>query len=289
MPRFRFKRVTSNPSFHRGGDFRIQPRAPSDPQSALSHLDRRARTFDGISGVIKACQGGSGKLLNNSLSDFDEFAKHCHPDREEPAKLGGFEHELKCRPRFSKHHEIGTAPFGSSPCLLPLFPASVLACWFWIPVGHMSVQTCKIEEISCAPAQFVPQVFRHLNKATGGLVDCPHCVVSIGPWHVLVGHVLVTLHGIAVDAAEQKVAPIEPECFIEAFGGRMLHCQICGKTPLTVAAVAPQSSCQVIKGITAGGMGARCRSAVNWSQFDLSALRASASSFRMAPGPGFAE
>ena len=137
--------------------------------------------------------------------------------------------------------------------------------------------------------QVVTQILCRSNEAARIIVDCPHCVVPIGPQYVSFGYVIIALYGIAVDAAEQKVVPIEPEFFMKAFWRHMFHRQIRRKTPLTIAAVAPQSTCQVINGITVIGIGARCGAPVNRPHFDLSVLRARASSFRMALSPGFAE
>ena len=215
--------------------------------------------------------------------------KHGHPNREETTILGRFEYESKRRIRLSEGLEIGTTLCCCGPGLFPLLPASVPRGGPRPSLCEVSVETDKIDKTSCSPTQFVTQFFGNPDKAARGVFDRQHRIVSIGPKHVVVSNVLGTLYGVAVDAAEQEVAPIELSFPVETLWSDVFHCQVGRQTPLAVAAIASQSLHEVANRVLVPDIDTRCGSAVNRPHFDFSVVLAKASSLRMAPRPGFAE
>ena len=216
-------------------------------------------------------------------------AEYGHPDRKEPVTPGRFEYEPNRLVRHSETLEIGTAPFCRSPNLFPLRPALIAGGGRWPSPRIVPVQSHKIDETSSPPAQPVVQSIGSPDKAARGVFNRQIRVVLVGPKSVIIGNVLVALDGIAVEAAEQKIVPVEPSIRMNALRRDMLHCQVGRQTPLAVAAIATQPVHQVADRIAVLGIGTRRGAAVNRPHLDLSVFLASASSFRMAPRPGFAE
>ena len=216
-------------------------------------------------------------------------AEYGHPDRKEPETPGRFEYEPNRLVRHSETLEIGTAPLCCSPNLFPLRPALVAGGGRWPSPRTVPVQPDKIDETSSPPAQPVVQSTGSADKAARGVFDRQIRVVLVGPKNVVIGNVLAALDGIAVDATEQKIVPVELSVRMNALRRDMLHRQVGRQTPLAVAAIAAQPVHQVADCIAILGIGTRREAAVNRPHLDLSVFLASAFSFRMAPRPGFAE
>ena len=203
--------------------------------------------------------------------------------------FGRYEYELNRLVQLSRTLERGTTPFCGGPDLLSLRPTSVAVGGRRPSLCTVSVQPDKVDETSSALAQSIVQFAGNPDETSRRIFDRQNRIVPIGPQNVLIGNVPVTLGRIAVHASKQKITPIEFPLLMHALRCYMLHCQVGRQTPLAVAAVATQPVHQVTNRIAVLGIGARCGTAVNRPHSGCSDRLAKASSFRMAPRPGFAE
>ena len=201
-------------------------------------------------------------------------AEYGHPDRKEPVTPGRFEHEPNRLVRRSETLETGTAPFCCSPHLFPLRPALVAGGRRWPSPRIVPVQPDKIDETSSSPTQPVVQSIGSADKAARGVFNRQIRVVLVGPKNVVIGNVPAALDGIAVDAAEQKIVPVELSVRMNALRRDMLHRQVGRQTPLAVAAIATQPAHQVTDRIAVLGIGTRRGAAVNRPPLDLSVFLA---------------
>jgi len=260
------------------------------PVHSLSNcLKNGVRAPDGFSLIIEARARSSWKSLDERSSHSGMPTEYGHPARKKSITPGRSKYKPDPLVRYPDLIEIGTAPFCCSPNLFPLRPALVAGSGRWPSSCIVPIQPDKIDETLSPPAQSIIQSIGSTDKTPRGVFDRQIRVVSIGPKNIVIGNVLATLDGIAVEATEQKIGPFEFPVRTNALRSDMLQRQVGRQTPLAVAAIATQPVYQVIDCIAALGIGAWREATINRPHLDLSVFLASAFSLRIAPTPGFAE
>ena len=216
-------------------------------------------------------------------------AEHGHPDRKEPMAPGRLDNKPDRRVRPSEALEAGTTHFCGGPDLFALRPAPIAVGGRRPSPRAVPVQPNEIYENSCPPARPIVQFAGNPDEGARGVFDRQHRVVPVGPRHVPIGYILVALDRVAIEAAEQKVAPLKLPTRMKALWCNVLNCKMSRQSPLAVAAIAPQPLRQVANRVAVGSVGPRRGAAVDWPHLGFPVLLARASSLRMAPSPGFSE